>query len=784
MAAWENPLLSSGQKTKFNHIKGYKIMSYNSPMNSGVPTQQGPSGARVSPETEMNPLDIFLIFKRHARLIATFAAVGAVIALVFVLPQKHKYSATVTVEINPESKHDLAITGLSVDEGGLATLEMLTNELLTQESEISSPIVAIDVIKKLKLTDYEPYAIPASTSSGSPLYAERNLPLEQAPMQRDRLLALFSTNLAVSIVKGTRLLDVTYTDTDPKRAAAIANAVVATYIEDSAKSKFEATEQVSTWLTSQLDSLKKNVEDNQQKVEEYQDQNGLVGPTAGASPGPENNGVGTSPSVSIPVARLLVLNDDLTKAEVARISEEAIYRMTQTDRVDTVLGIPNTSLVVEVAPDTTFGSSGGGLNQLRELRAQQIQIEMAIKNTSLQYGPKSQDMIKLRTQQEAIQSQIEHEMASIRSRAKADFELASLTEQGLRDRVTKQEQSVAQWSSKADHLLLLQGEAAASRHLYEDLYAKLQESNLAGRINASKLTVVTPAMVPSLPSAPKKKLDVILGIFIGLVLGVIAAFGYDFLDETIHTQGEAEAILGRALLGTVPYLTDKKVEKQTPPWLSEPGTGNAQSVVGASGTVAAEALLKIRTAILVGSNGDRGLSVALVSSGDSEGRAATGYNLAAAFAQMGERTLLLDADMRRSAEFTATKAGLSDVLTGRAQPQDAIKASAEQAGLFVLPAGKQPSNPAELVSSKSFSSLVEQLKTEFTYIVIDSPPAIHYTDATLIARAAGAYLLVAREGVTKSKDLRELLEVLRQPKAALLGVVLNVEGVRGAKDGN
>ena len=228
-------------------------------------------------DTELEMRDLLLIIKRHVMLILICIIVVTSAAVFHALTAKSQYSATATIEINGQSRPTLGLDDLSGGQAGSSTPELLTTDLLTQQAQLSSPSTILAVVEQLRLNNTPTFAIPASVPRGNPLYTERGLPLSEAPHQRDRVLQIFAAHLEVSIVKGTRLLEITYTSADPVEAAAVANAVVSAYVEASSQSRLQTSTEVSRGLADQLTALKMKVIESQKEVEDYQKQTGLAG---------------------------------------------------------------------------------------------------------------------------------------------------------------------------------------------------------------------------------------------------------------------------------------------------------------------------------------------------------------------------------------------------------------------------------------------------------------------------------------------------------------------------
>ncbi len=729
----------------------------------------GPSraGYGPAPETELEFREILIALVRRRRILLGFALLGLFCGLVAGLVAKRRYSATATVEFAGTSTRALGLDDPSPDAGELSTLELLNTELKTQQAEITDEGTALAVIRAMHLETQKPYAIPGDLRGRDPLNRERGLPLEQAPHQRERVLKLFASHLSVELVKGTRLLNVTFTDSDPERAAAIANAVVSASIDQTSGRRSNAFSQVSSWLTDQLASLKQRVEDSQRRAEAYEGENqkDLAGMMVSAnSAGQGTHGEGPMATESVPVSRLLSLNSDLTAAQVSRLAKEAIYRVAATGDPEAVLSIANSALVTAQGADSSLAPGNGGLALLQRLRTQQVELNVQMSAAATRYGAKSSVMLEYERQRAAIQRQMDEELARIRDRARSDLDLATRAEEGLRQQVTAQQSEVSQWSTKADHLLLLQGEAASNRALYQDLYAKLQESQFAAGMRASHVTVLDPARAPTTASSPKRSLDLALGLVTGLVLGLIAVFGVELMDTSLHSAEEVQKAFGVPVLGSIPRFPR--------------GTRTQEAwVVAAPRSAVAEAYRRFRTALFAERAGDPGRVILFASARPAEGKATTCLNTAAALAVQGHRVLILNADMRRTEATkllgTPSATGLSRCLAGGVPVAQALQQIAQFEDLFVLPAGPPPDNPAELLSSRRFQELLTELRREFDYILIDSPPALLFTDTRLLAGCADASVLVLEASHTPRVDLLRTMDELRGTGAAFLGVLFN-----------
>lgn len=289
-----------------------------------------------------------------------------------------------------------------------------------------------------------------------------------------------------------------------------------------------------------------------------------------------------------------------------------------------------------------------------------------------------------------------------------------------------------------------------------------KSSNGQGLVSAS---VIDPATVPNAPSSPKPFTNIILGLFLGLLVGLGQALLRSVLDTRVKDTSDIESATGKPILATIGHISKNQNDTEK----------RAHS----------EAYRRLRTNIsFMGLGGERRTSFVISSSVPEEGKTQTSVSLARVLAQAGETVLLIDADLRRPQVANRmqldSELGLTDVLTRRGTLADlAIPASTN---LWVLPAGTIPPNPSELLGSEAMAKLLSLVEREFDYVIIDTPPVIPVTDAVVLASQTGGIVLVTRGGVTRKAQISESIEILNGGSATVLGVVLNDVQLRSKAD--
>jgi capsular exopolysaccharide synthesis family protein len=295
----------------------------------------------------------------------------------------------------------------------------------------------------------------------------------------------------------------------------------------------------------------------------------------------------------------------------------------------------------------------------------------------------------------------------------------------------------------------------------------VDELDNAGRNSA--LVVIHTVSGPTLLSgkvAPSLRLYLLIGIASGLVIGVGYALLREILDTTVRTSAEARSASGVPVLGSIPLDSEFK---------------RSPLIIGSQTTTPrAEAHRKLRTNLEFVDAAQNAATILITSSLPNEGKSITAVNLALSLVEAGQRTLLVEADMRKPqlSKYLdlANDVGLSNLLAGQADLADVVQPWGKQ-GLFVLASGSTPPNPAELLGSQRMRDLLAQLSTEYDRVVLDSPPILPVTDAVVLARQANCVLLVVRAHKTSRSDVDHAATALNAVGAPLVGAVLNMRKV-------
>ncbi|MCQ1954391.1 polysaccharide biosynthesis tyrosine autokinase [Arthrobacter sp. zg-Y238] len=283
-----------------------------------------------------------------------------------------------------------------------------------------------------------------------------------------------------------------------------------------------------------------------------------------------------------------------------------------------------------------------------------------------------------------------------------------------------------------------------------------------------RLSIVTPAVAPESPSGPNMGLNLVIGIFLGLLAGLVSALIRSSSDTRVRSENDLSSITKAPVLGGVAFDGDASKK----PLLTQAGHQSPR----------AESFRHIRTNLQFANVSSKSKTMLVTSSLPGEGKSTTATNLAIAMAQDGQRVVLIDADLRRPmvAEYLGLegRAGLTTALVGSADVMDLLQPWGEQE-LYVLSSGRVPPNPSELLGSNAMATLIRKLESNFDVVIIDAPPLIPVTDATVLAQKGHGVVLVVGAGKVRTHDVEKSLESLNLVGADLLGVVVNLLPTKG-----
>jgi capsular exopolysaccharide synthesis family protein len=633
------------------------------------------------------------------------------------------------------------------------------------------------------------------------------------------------SGLSVEPVRNTQLVEISYRAPSPLFAARAANGFADSFIDMGIEYRFTSAGKTSSFLGSQIDALKKEIDEKEAKLQAFSRRTDIVT---------------MDPGSNVTLQRLQALNGSYIDAKNTRIDREAKYKG--------LLSSPP-----EIIADTLQPGVVGSM------RTDQSKLERDYDAKLKTYKPDWPAMVAMKAEidkgKQHLAAVVAEMVDTARKSAYAEYETALRQEQQIEAEMNKMKSQAMDQNSQAVEYNNLVVEIKTRRELLDELLRKHSENEVQARLQDtrdSNVHVVDRALVPGGSFYPSLRKDVSYGMLFGLLLGVGTALLIEFLDRSVKTPDEVERRLGLPTLAVIQDITEAgrsygyaerygygyygygytegggngqpalpaynpaqaalASHPQHPPYSPHPAhpshppdtaplarvrpargakepTGWLDRKKGVSGapsqielvphelprTQISEAYRSLRTALLLSSARELKV-IAVTSAAAGEGKTATATNIAIVLAQLGRPVLIVDADLRKPRLHQvfriSNQVGLVGHLASTLDGNEIIHPTAVP-NLWIVPSGPIAPNPSELLSSDRMKEWLRTVRSRFEYVIIDTPPALAVTDATIVGVMADGVVLTLRSGKVTREEARLCRDRLRQADVRILGAVLN-----------
>lgn len=729
------------------------------------------------------------IVRRYLFLIVGITLVGTCLVLFYEARKPDYYTADVRIQVNNEMNpaaggnaqgavimnqgNDPAYftTQLQVLEGSgllrrvVKTLDLEHNEAFLKPGKGQETSVWQNVLRMFGLYK-PPKIVGASNVDSTPGYhlKLKDDSLANLDGQAEILAPYVSqikNNLEVSPVKDTRttsretrLINIEYTHYDPILATKIVNALADTYVLQNLEQKVESNANSGDFLQKRVAELQSQIRSDEERLINYAKSNQII------SLDSNQNTV---------VQRLSDLNNRLSQAENDRITAQAALR--------SVLQNPMSGATAE-SKDSRTSALEAQLTGLRQ-RLEQLKVEYTEEWPEVKQTTRQIDAIERELKANRKRS-TDTQIAALQQ----TLQEASSRERDLRNNFEAQRNTVLNQNEAAINYRIIQQEISTNRGLLDNLLQRSRETEVILNGTPNNVLVLDRALVPGSPNGPQRTKNVIIALFVSLAGGIGLAFLLDWLDDTIRATDNFESQLGLPVIGMIPAANSGFAKRILTSRLRKSDTRRigqyAYHIESFEKPVTTEAVHQLRTSILLSTAGGSPKSILVASGQPFEGKTVTSINLAKSLAQLGNRVLLIDADLRcpkiHFINGIGNKRGLSTLLTTNNLEEDLIEASIQKEAdlnLDILPSGPKVPNPANLFDSAEMKCLLEQLGAIYTHIIIDSPPVLYFADSLILAASADAVVLIARSNFSSRDVLIQTKKRMQDVRANIVGIVLN-----------
>src|SRR6202161_4159075 len=445
-----------------------------------------------------------LIGRKYIWLVLVCAVLGTGAGYIENATSPSEYRSFANIEITQDTADQFRMdTGGGYDSGYIDVAK-----LDTEMAILKSSTLAMKTIMSLHLDQNKDFL---------PLGSNRAWDFSKI-QDRHALIGIFEGGLAAERFGHTNILDLSFTARNPELAAVICNTLIDNYVQHNFSENYAATQEVSIWLQQQLGDLKDRLEASQEHMLSVQKDIGLVG---------------IDQTQSIVLSRLVDISHDVTTAEAQRLVAQAKL------------------LTLQSAPPEVLATLSGdpvllGLKQ----RLTTLQADYASLNAK--YGEKNPRLQEIRSEIAEVTEATKREQATVISRAQEEVNAAKQNQEALQRRLDQEKSSAYMGNSKAVEYSLARREYESNRSLYDGLQQRLQEAGIIAGLHSTNIRKIDPADAPDFPSSPRKSVNLTLGLFCGLGIGLLLSFVVEALDTNIKTIYDIEERLGLPMLGVVP----------------------------------------------------------------------------------------------------------------------------------------------------------------------------------------------------------------------------------------
>src|SRR6267154_2017453 len=685
------------------------------------------------------------------------------ISLIATLKQKPVYRAQVLMEIQKENPDIPTIQELY-------ELDSVSDAYLrSQYTILASESLARSVIDQLRLDTIGEFNAPEwwswrwhkkKSTGGSQVFATGPARADREVYQR--VLERFESRLQVDPINRSRLVNIQFDSHDPALAARVANSLAESYVEQNLQARWTATQKAADWLSQQLSGVKARLEKSEEHLQDYARRNDLVFLESDKEP-----------SRNVENEQVQQLQEELTKAEAQRYEKEALYRVVESGDYEHLPG----EFESKVIQDLT--------ERLAELKREYARL-------STTFNADYPRVKEIQSQIEEISAAIQEQRKDAASQITGDYLAAVRRENLVRDGLREEQKRMSQMAGRAVQYNILKREVDTNKQLYDGLLQRLKEASVSASLKASNIRIVDAAEPPTKPVKPKIPLNLGVAAILGLGLGFCAAFLQERLDDTLKGTDDVERLFGLSAVGLIPAVSQpngnhhgvsRLLERTKAVSAKENGNGRKPNAAwhridedGKQNAPLVEAFRSLRTSILLSTADHPPSSLLVTSTQPGEGKTTIATNLGITLAQVGQRVLLVDADLRSPSLHRLfglrENFGLVSYLTGHQDWHSVVRPSGSP-GLDLLFCGPIPPNPSELLSSRSMGELIRSAREQYEFVILDSAPMLALADSRILATLVSGVLLVVKNAMIPREQVKQALFGIQSVGANVIGVALN-----------
>ncbi|WP_168210623.1 GumC family protein [Persicimonas caeni] len=682
------------------------------------------------------------LVKRYYWILVLAAIVGIVGAYLWTKQQPKIYRAQSKI-IFHESKPNLFGRQIErvemLDPGGRWQFDQFWN---TQKEVFRSNWFAERVVENVGLLDHPDFLNPLP--GGKQRSRE-----ERLKAAREKVMGMFK----VSLQRDSRVAIVSVTATDPELAAKLSNGLADTYVEYTHEVQSGGLNQLVNWFDSYVSTKKKELDAAQNKLQQFKRKHNILS-------------LSYEDRQNLTANNMSTVNEQLMKVRTELSSEEALLSQIRD---------------MEKAEEDMRAITALVENEaLASLFDREAKLEQDLARLQTKYLDNHPEVQAVTNQLDTVREAIQEDIDRIRTAVENRVQVLRRHEGNLESELARLKKDVFALNELGVEYSQLKNDADSVQKLYETVLGRSSELNINSMYDSDLIQVLEHADVPEAPVGPNTPMNMALGLVAGLALGIGMMVLRDTLDTTVKSEEDVSRVTDKPVLAMLPEL-DRSVLKTLEPIGESPADTITHTAPKSS---FAEGIKTLRTNLMFMAPDNPPKLLLVTSPGPGEGKTLSSVNMAIAMAQSGQRTLIIDADLRRPRVHKALgvpskEQGVSTVILDRISVDEAIQKT-QVPNLEVMTCGEVPPNPSELLHSTRFHELVDELRGRYDRVIFDSPPLAAVSDALVLSQVVDGVLLILKFGQTQRELLRRSVEQLNGIGAPFMGVVFNEIGAGAA----
>ncbi|HET7112957.1 MAG TPA: polysaccharide biosynthesis tyrosine autokinase [Pyrinomonadaceae bacterium] len=711
---------------------------------------------------------LFIVLKRKWLILSLCLVVTSLVAIQM-FRQPSIYEAVTTIRIQQKvpsvlQTRDLVVTGQSDPNFWGTQIKLLESPTLARQVALSLDLQhnpnffggqsqggVFSALRRMVSGDEKKRSGPSPAVAPAGLSVVGEAQMKDDPLSPEELAALEPYEDAIiggeSIdgIVGTNLFKIKYVHTDPELAQKVANTIAEVFrsnnIERSTANSTKAEDVLQREIAAQQDKIRNDTE----ALFNYARQTGLP-PIA-------------DQALDVEAQRLASLSNQVLEAQNRRQAAQAAWLSA------------NASQDKLTVPDVQKSERVAGLQD----RISGLEERLAALKVT--YTDDWPEVKKTKVSIERLKEELKSEANEAIGSLKAQLDTAIDHERNIQKRYLAQRSITDQQTRDRIEMAAYTQRLEANKQYLTVLQQKYREVQIAQGDKGSEVNIESYSRVPRSPVGPPRVRNVLIAFILSLVAGIGLAFLLDFLDDTVKSLDDVDRYVHLPALAMIPASRGGAKLKGLAPVHAGSSETTALAMIDDVRSPIAESYRHLRTSLLLSSAGQPPKTILVTSSQPSEGKTTTAINTAFMLAQTGAEVLIIDCDLRRPRLHTqfevANSKGLTTWLSGERELDNLLQVYPKTPNLKILTSGPVPPNPAELLGSEEMRRLLGQLSERFAHIIIDSPPAISFTDASILSTMVDGVMLVVHGGRSSRAVVRRAKQQLLDVGAHIFGVVLN-----------